>query len=153
MIKPDIKSEGRAHKDKYSLKNLLDIALIKELYQFGFEPSQIKNIIQPFRDNPEVPEEYKDVWSYFKTGREEESEWLDEEDSYLVPGYEKAGCLLLIYKEGEEYFLHIGNNDKVLNHIKEENLKSEERGASRSMLIVNLLKIAKELEEDTGEKL
>lgn len=155
LVKPKIKAEGRAFKDKYSFTSLLDLALIEELKQFGFEPGHIKAFVNPFPKSSDAPEEWKgSVWNYFKAGKKDHHALDDfKEGLYTVPGYEKAGFLLLIFKHEGKYKSYRGTNDQVLDFIKDFNLTIENKGDSTNLLIINLLKIKKELEKETGESL
>ena len=154
LVKPEIEVKGRAFKNKYSFKNLLDIAFINELNKFGFEPSQISDIIKIF-DGPDVPKEWRgSIWNYFKYRRKDVPVRDEKEDSsYKYPGFEKSGFLILIYQHKKKYVTFCGDTKEVLDHLERHELESKDKDASKSFLIINLLKIIKEIEELTGEKL
>jgi DNA-binding transcriptional MerR regulator len=155
LVKPEIEVKGRAFKNKYSFKNLLDIAFIKELNKFGFEPSQISDIMKIF-DGPDVPKEWRgSIWNYFKY-RKEDVPVRDEKDEDLIydyPGFEKAGFLILIYQQKEKYVTYCGDIRQVFDYLENLELNRKDKDASKGFLIINLLGIIRELEESTGEKL
>lgn len=153
LITPKIKGGGRAYKDKYSFMNLLDIALIKELNEMGFEPSKIKYILKPY-DRSDAPKEWRgSIWNFFKYGREDKEEYDGTADKWnTFPGYDKSGCLILMGKEKDEYLIYfIGHNERVLSLIT--NLMKRTEDAPKSFFIIDLLNIVREVEEKTGEKL
>ncbi len=153
LIKPEVKGGGRAYKNKYSFMNLLDIALIKELNEMGFEPSKIKDILKPY-DHPDFPKEQRDrIWNSLKAEREDKEEYFEETGKRKkFPGYDKAGCLILIGKEKEGYAMYfIGRNEQVLDILQQT--VEKEKDAPKSFIIIDLLKIVREVEEKTGEKL
>jgi DNA-binding transcriptional MerR regulator len=155
LIKPEIKAQGRAYKDQYSFKNLLDLAFIKELINLGFEPSKIKQILDIFSGPVVLKELGGNIWDYYKVGREDTEEYDDEQKkSYTYPGYDKAGCLMLITrtKEGEYRLEYTGNISEVLNFLKHRLTKMKEY-IPRGSIIINLADIVKDLEEKTGERL
>ena len=46
LIEPEVKAKGRQGKNKYSLENLFQLAVIKELVNFGIELSFIEEIVR-----------------------------------------------------------------------------------------------------------
>lgn len=154
LVTPELKAEGRAHKDKYSFINLLDLALIKYLNEFGFEPGQLKKFINPFPESSDAPEEWKgSIWNYYKDGRDDYDDMDDpNEGPYTVPGYDSAGFFLLIFLHEGKYKSYRGSVEKVFSFIKDFNLKVEGKGDSTSLLIIDLAKIIRELESETGER-
>jgi len=46
LLKPEIEEKGRGGRSKFSFVNLLNLALIKELSEFGIELNAIKNILK-----------------------------------------------------------------------------------------------------------
>lgn len=155
LIKPKIKAEGRAYKDKYQFVDLLDIALIKELTELGFEPSKIKHILKPF-NKPDAPKKWRGrIWNFYKDGREDYEEFNPATDkSDTMPGYDNAGCLIFLGKSEGEYSLYnLGRNNEVLGFFKHaiENLNKVD--APKISIIIDLRRIIHELEEITGERL
>ena len=153
LVIPEIEAPGRAFKDKYSFRNLLELALIKELNQFGFEPSQIKRILKHF-DTELAPKEWRgSIWNFVRDGREDDASYEEEsKKTTIFPGFDKAGCLILIYQDEGEYLAYPGDNKEVLDYIKRE-LEAKEGNLGKSFLIIDLLKILNELENKTGERL
>jgi DNA-binding transcriptional MerR regulator len=156
LIRPEIKAQGRAYKDKYSFMNLLDIALIKELNELGFEPSKIGQIIAPFEHGPNLERGWKgSIWDYFKDGREDTKEYFEETGEWKpYPGFEKEGLLLLIEKnkDGEYSLGYIGGIKVVLDYLK-NTMRDLPHETPKSHIIVNVSRIIKDLEEKTGDKL
>lgn len=156
LIIPEIKAQGRAFKNKYSFQNLLEIALIKELNDLGFEPSKIKQIIEPFDHGPALEIGWKgNVWDYFRDGREDTEEYDDYlKKSYTYPGFDKSGCLLLITKEKSgEYSLGYIDGVKGALFSLEKSLTVPKDSVTRAAIMINLSNIVKELEKKTGERL
>lgn len=154
LIKPKIKAKGRAFKDKYLFINLLDIALIKELNEMGFEPSKIKYILKPF-EHPDAPKKWRgSIWNFFKDGREDREEYFEETGkTETIHGYDKAGCLILMSKSKRKYSLDTIDTNNVILGFMKHRLKDMKMDVPTSSIIINLLKIVRELEEKTGEKL
>jgi len=149
LIQPEIKAKGRAFKDRYSFRNLLDIALVKELNALGFEPSKIGEIIAPFEHGK------GNVWDYFKDGRNDSKDYDEDLDKWITfPGYDKEGFLLLIErrKDGEYSIGHPGSVKDILGYLGHI-MKEQPDEAPRSNIIINLSRIIQDLEERTGEKL
>lgn len=155
LVAPGIKAGSRAHKDKYSFVSLLDLALIKELDRIGFEPSHINKFINPFPESSDADEEWKgSIWKFYKDGREDCEDMDDDKEGfYTVQGFDKAGFLILIFMHEEKYKSFRGTNNQVLSFIKDFNLTDNNKGDSTSLLIINMSKIVKELEKETGETL
>jgi hypothetical protein len=155
LVAPELKAEGRAHKDKYSFTNLLDLALIKQLNKFGFEPGQLKKFINPFPELSDAPEEWKgSIWNYYKDGRDDYDDIDDpKEGIYTVPGYDKDELFLLIFLHEGKYRSYRGTLDQVFSFIKDFNLKVEGKDDSVNLHMINLTKIIRELENETGERL
>jgi len=156
LIKPDVKARGRAFKDKYSFRNLLDIALIKELNDLGFEPSKIKEIMAPFRKGPWMKKGMKGtILDYYKAGREDSEEYIDEKETWEpYPGYDKDALYILIEKKADgDYSLGLPGNIKHIFGLVANSMKILQSDAPKTNIIINLSAIVKELEEKTGERL
>jgi len=154
ILKPAIKAKDGSRKDKYSFSNLLDIALINELNQFGLDSNRIEKILGPYSEIKNSPDKKRrKIWNYFKKNRTSEKDWDSENGEYVIPGFDNAGCLLLIFKHDGKYIAHINTNSKILEFIQDFNLDKSRYKDSRSILIIDLLKIVRDLEEKTGERL
>lgn len=153
LIEPEIKGGGRAFKDKYSFINLLDLSLIKELNELGLEPSKIKDVLKPY-DRPDAPKEWRgSIWNFFKNGREDKEDFFEESGKWeTIPGYDKAGCIIIMGKEGDEFFIYeIGRSGNVSSFLQGMMRRTEK--APKTFILIDLLKIVKEVEEEMGAKL
>lgn len=134
LFSPKIKAKGRAFKDQYSFRNLLEIALIKELYTFGFELSNIQSMINSF-DESHASNEKKcsEIWARFKSLQNQ----MTGEENY----YEKI-VFLVIKKEDKRFRLNVN----FLNQIDEGIFCSIIHDEFVSQLHLNLSKIHDNLE-------
>ncbi|MFC2169962.1 MerR family transcriptional regulator [Acidobacteriota bacterium] len=146
LFKPWIKADGRQGKDKYSLKNILFIALIKELLNFGINLSWIKDIIA----------------SHFDIAfREGDFLLADIFEYYLLEFSAKKDNLYLLIApveiEGKrDYFWTL--IDTINSSVIEEPYKTLKKmgkkieSVTKSIILIDLKRIITEMELITGEK-
>jgi len=109
LIEPEVKAKGRQGKNKYSLENLVQLAVIKELVNSGIELSFIEQLI-----------ESTNIFDLLRQRR-----------SFIV--LHKSANRVGVYTVHEFY-----------------NLEREQ--SPKTYLVINVLKIIKEIEEKTGER-
>ena len=109
LIEPEVKAKGRQGKNKYSLENLVQLAVIKELVNSGIELSFIEQLI-----------ESTNIFDLLRQRR-----------SFIV--LHKSANRVGVYTVREFY-----------------NLEREQ--SPKTYLVINVLKIIKEIEEKTGER-
>lgn len=153
LVTPERMGRGRSSRNKFSFKDLLDLALIKELYELGFEPGMIKHWLDPYKGSG-MPEEWKgSIWNAYKDGREEE-DFDEEKREWEEIGYDKIGFLLLFVKTEEGYKIaKHGPNFQVLEFLRDEFEEGKKSSKYKTYLIVDIRQIVNEVEEKTGEKL
>jgi len=109
LIEPEIRAKGRQGKNKYSLENLVQLAVIKELVDFGIELSFIEQLI-----------ESTNIFDLIRQRR----------------------SFILLHKSAS----------KVEVCTVHEFYKLEGEQTPKIYLVINILKIIKEIEEKTGER-
>jgi hypothetical protein len=148
LISPAVKESGRGGRNKFSFKNLLDLALIKELVNFGIELNVIKEIAGSGVLDLNYAGSYLgskttvDIWRTFKSSREK---------------YEKNGCVLIIDQEGEDkghiHELsdgHFGLASYVRSCFTR---RFSDDIPTKNLLIININELVHDIEEKTGMKL
>lgn len=130
LIKPAIEGKGRGGRSKFSLENLLDLALIKELADFGMELHSVKAMLEGKKT--ETP------WKVFKKNREL---------------YEKEGLWLIIERTQDEFNWTYGSGEKGIEQIIGFLKAGELEIGSKAKMIVSISGIVNELEGMTEQKL
>lgn len=148
LIKPAIEGKGRGGRSKFSFENLLDLALIKELADFGMELHSVKAIM----------EGKKKQWSFtLGEGLREEIELIKAKTPWQVfkedrKLHEREGLWLMIEKFRGEFYWTYGKGENSIAEIKRF-LKAGDLVASKAKIIVSISGIVNELEGMTEQKL
>ena len=123
MIEPLYRGIGRGGRNKYSYKNLLDLALVKEFACFGIETHGIKLFVKKLETHFENTEgEKTSLWDHINSKRRY---------------YDKRGFYLL--------FGSYISDPKILDLRKKDVLKSIYD--SESYIIINVMKILFNMEK------
>ncbi len=166
LMQPAVLGIGRGGRSQFTFDDLLDLALIKELFDFGFDLKIVKEIMKKI-ESPDFPdddyEERKKTWglvgSKFKY-RKFIWEYYRKNKSRL----NKQGYTLEIYMDDNGINISKMSGEKLIHFVKACVIPSEKekvgnknkisRGKSNNsnvIIIVNLLSIAMELENKIGE--
>ncbi len=153
LVKPEIEEgRGRGGRSKFSFKNLLQLLLIKELYDLKFDFYQIQHIMSleailydPILGGPDVDWDRMeklttDIWESFSSNR---------------PEFERDGYILVISK-GRSVDRVIATNEKEFYKMlsdKSNKQQSPIEVISKPIIIIDLLEIIRFLEGKTGNKL
>jgi len=143
LINPAIEGRGRGKKSKFSFENLLDLALTKELTNYGVELNMIKDILSGI-SNYSLDRKSrikKTIWQTFKDRRSH---------------YEKKGCVLTIEwgRLEEEWVFDLLEGEEILEQLHEDILllSWEAVPAIKSILLINIFGIIDSLEKKVGMK-
>jgi DNA-binding transcriptional MerR regulator len=141
LVKPEIeKGYGRGAQSKYSLKNLMQLSLVKELYELKFDLNRIKEIIKTqngLYDRQSKKMKTVDIWDYFKANRAK---------------YEMDGYILIIVKD---QILVFAANEKEVYKDLFESSKAKKKNwiINKPFIVIDLLQQIESLEKKTGNKL
>ncbi|MHA1285537.1 MAG: MerR family transcriptional regulator [Promethearchaeota archaeon] len=144
LIKPEVKAEGRQGKDKYSLKNLFFLSLIKELTNFGISLSTIREIVKYSREY--IPYNYgklEDIYEYVKK--------VDDDHCYLTIYVWKIRAP----KKYKEKYKNLTEGTGISWGLEKEDEISRILSYSKrtkSVLIIDLKKLMSEIEEIINEE-
>jgi DNA-binding transcriptional MerR regulator len=153
LIKPEIEEGfGRGGRNKFSFKNLLDLSLIKDLYELRFDFYQITQIMKttaplfdPITGGPEVDwDQMKkvetDIWESFSSNR---------------PEFEEEGYVLIIARGKNEDRIFVTNEKKFYKMLYEKSPKRTDQieAINKPLIIIDLLEKIRVLEQKTGHKL
>lgn len=146
LIEPAKVGKGRGGRSQFSFANLLDLALIKELSEFGVELNALKMIIEgkaivivQDKDNPKkgVITKGRSTCEIFKEKREK---------------YEKVNLYLSIYLKDKSYHYHYWSGQEGGSLI-EESVIPENNWLPKTTLTINIVNLILDLEEKTGVKI
>jgi DNA-binding transcriptional MerR regulator len=130
LIRPVVEGKGRGGISLFSFVNILDLALIKELDDFGLELNSIKEIIT---EKINVKGWGESKWSYFKRCQ------ADGITPWLMIERKRSSYLLWTFESGKDGFEEI-----------EEFLKGQDGSGFKVRLLVSLSKIVADIEAKTG---
>jgi hypothetical protein len=153
LIIPEVEEgQGRGGRSKFSFKNLLDLSLIKDLYELKFEFIRIHNIMKtkaplydPIEGGPAVDwdelEKIKtDIWESFSSNR---------------PEFVRDGYILVISKGREMDRVFAINEKKFYKLLYKKSPPGKEQidVIQKPLIIIDLLEKIKGIEQKTGYKL
>ena len=174
LIKPAIIGTGRGGRSKFTFENLLNLSLIRELYEFGLDLNLIKKIMDRVK-KPEFPDDdfaaRMETWGAIGVGpfeREIRSEFKGSIWDYYKENRDqlrKEGYTLEIYKTEKGFKIRAMSGESQVYVIKinlvyyeREKFKKEDRSfwerykSLKTIIIINLLEIIIELESKTGNE-
>jgi hypothetical protein len=149
-IKPEFKTSGRQY---FEIHGILDFRLIYELQLMGLSPKTIQKIVWSYK-KPKI-------WSWFSE-RIIKPVYFQDQKKYEIGGL----FFIIVFSEclaeksdgkpwGPNYGYYVGTEEDGREAIFDLNRKGPLCPTDRmkSALVVNLLKIIKDVEEKMGEKL
>ena len=143
LVKPKIEGKGRGGRSKFDFAGLLNLALIKELSNFGLELNAIKDILRgnrmAFRPDSDgfVLDKGRTPWAIFKKNRK---------------NYIKSGLLLEIVRMKNNYYWVYMSGKQRKNWV-EGYLPNEQGSLPIAKLVIDVSQLVTELEYKTGIKL
>lgn len=171
LVKPDIREvRGTGRGNLFSFKNLLDIALIKNLDDAGYELNAIQWFILPgdyLIVDPELYEKQKSLHNTYKHKKVDRIwDFIKEHKDF----YYKHGCIFLVSGEKTEgvYFINDKAGEEIVIEekfarlkrsiiIKEELFKIIGKGTPnlelKDMYLIDLLRMIGDLEDKADDKL
>jgi len=149
-ITPEFKTSGRQY---FDIHGILDFRLVFELQLLGLSPRTIQDIVWSHK-KPKI-------FNWFSE-RIIEALFFDDPKKYEAEGF----FFIIVLSEhmpvrtnktslGPEYIYHVGTEEDAREAVFDYRRKGPECPIDRmkSALVINLLKIIKDVEKKTGEKL
>lgn len=147
LIKPAIEGKGRGGRSQFSFENLLNLALIKELTDFGMELHSVKAILAGIKTQRALLSD--GALQEVKISRKTETPWQAfKKDRKL---HEREGLWLIIEKIQNEFHWTYGSGEGGLDQIKGFLKAGDLEIGSKAKMIVNISGIVVELERMTEQ--
>lgn len=149
LIKPTKEGKGRGGRSRFSFENLLNLALIKELSDFGMELHSVKAILKGIKTQRALMSD-GDLHEVKITTKTETPWEAFKKDRKL---HEREGLWLIIEKIQDEFHWTYGSGKKDLDQIICFLKAGDLEIGSRAKMIVSISGIVSELEQMTSMKI